>query len=339
MTLELPGELLNLIAEYYISDNTEAVLLSQVSKKFYSIVTATRRLARVVASGKYALNEEMIRWMASVKCQWGDTFAALVGQNKLPLLKFLTEVGCYPRGKPFDYVAAPKGYLEILQWAHEERYLTRHNLLSRGAARYGQLEVLKWLILQGYPVEESICRYAAQQEHVMEWLLKNNYTCDEDTLREIAEVGSVRTMKLARKYTICKLNEDMTIRASLNSIEMLEYFIDEGVQLSKQCYKYPCIYGNYETVLFLHERKCPIPAYILIDAATSGNIEILKFLKRRNRMWYTPEPVYQAARFNRYEAVMWLIQNGCAWKTDALLATNDTRIKEYLLNCGVPPTD
>lgn len=341
MALILPGELLRLIADYYVCDDTDLVLLSQVSKNFYSMVMTRWKpiRVRITASGKHASSEEMIRWLASNKCEWGDTFSDLVFLNKLPLLKILVDVGCRPSSLVFDTVAAPRGYLEIIQWAHKNRYLIRSFRLTANAAINDHLELLQWLIREDYPVYNDICSHAVRHEHVLEWLLNNGYPCSSKTLESIAQWGSVNSMKLARKFTTDSLTSTMTIWASCNSLEMLEYLLDEGVVPSGHTYYSPCRTGNMDMVLFLHGRHCPLPENVMIYGAMSGSIELLEFLKSQARMLYTSGPIYQAACNNRYEAVVWLIENGCTWKMEAYDRTTDPAIKEYLLNCGVTPEE
>jgi len=87
------------------------------------------------------------------------------------MVKWLLENGCaLYQGPSTD--AASRGDLKKLRWLHAHQCLSTSPDVSKVAALFGKLEVLKYLERNGYPIDEMACVEAADHGHfhVVDWL-------------------------------------------------------------------------------------------------------------------------------------------------------------------------
>nr|WIL03917.1 ankyrin repeat protein [Cedratvirus plubellavi] len=74
--------------------------------------------------------------------------------------------------------------------------------VCRKAARYGQLEILQWLVSVGYPLTVGVCFAAAYKGHleILKWVhqTKPKILRNEDVCACAAEVGNLEILKWLR---------------------------------------------------------------------------------------------------------------------------------------------
>ncbi len=59
---------------------------------------------------------------------------------------------------------------------------TVHKTICAFAAKFGNLELLKWAVSKGYPHNKMICKWAVSDNytHIVEWLNENNCPCNRE---------------------------------------------------------------------------------------------------------------------------------------------------------------
>lgn len=152
-------------------------------------------------------------------------------------------------------IAASKGYLNIFEWSRKKYlccYYTSYYLAAKnghfelvkwigkhhpwkisaceGAAEGGHLNILKWLIDQGFPCGNSLCTYAALggHVHILEWLWDQGYNFSETTCARAAEGGHFEVIKWLRDKN-CPW-DDLTCEFAKNCghLDILKWCIENG---------------------------------------------------------------------------------------------------------------
>ncbi len=101
---------------------------------------------------------------------------------------------CRETAYAFSY-AAGNGYIEVLEWGHS--YCRFKNDLSSVAAFCGHLNVLKWLVEKGYPLNKNICFYASKKGHldILIWARENGCEWDINTFFNVQDCGNIECLK------------------------------------------------------------------------------------------------------------------------------------------------
>ena len=57
-----------------------------------------------------------------------------------------------------------------------------HKTICTFAAKFGNLELLKWAVANGYPQKKQVCRWAVSENyaHIIEWLNENKCPCNRE---------------------------------------------------------------------------------------------------------------------------------------------------------------
>ena len=97
--------------------------------------------------------------------------------------------------------AAFWGHLDALKHWREQRISNTHAFTCTFAALGGQLEVLMWLIDNGYPWDERTCAHAAYGGHleVLKYAHEKGCPWDADTCQEAARGGHLEVLKYAHE--------------------------------------------------------------------------------------------------------------------------------------------
>jgi hypothetical protein len=94
------------------------------------------------------------------------------------------------------------------------------------------------------------------------------------------------------------------------------------------------LFNNIPIELF-NEYKKP---YTFQIAATTGNLELLKYLKEKNVQWDT-KTFHNAITKENLNILVWLKENKCPWNKSSYkrgLKTNNNEIIRFLVNSGCP---
>ena len=122
---------------------------------------------------------------------------AAARRGQLEELQCFLAKGC-PWGTSSSY-AARGGHLEVLQWAHTNRY-SWDTTTCDCAAEGGHLQVLKWLRLNGCPWDETTCEYAAFNGHleVLQWARANGCRWSRHKCNMAVKGGHLEVLKWLR---------------------------------------------------------------------------------------------------------------------------------------------
>lgn len=172
-----------------------------------------------------------------------------------------------------------------------------HNL-----ALCGQLDLLKWFHINGYPLKDesnNLFSGSALGGHLdlFKWLFSINLPCP---------------------YLIFICSD--TIKGG--NLELLKYLIEKGIVQSNKCdcFYYAAIYGQLEMLKLLHNIGCKLDEfgytnYCLKDTAKNGHVEVLKWLCN-NGFELNNNMVEDAVIGGQLEVVKFLFEKGCSLTHD-----------------------
>lgn len=177
LTSVLPSELVALILQFYIRDDSDTIIVRAISKNLLELSPRP-----IKSGGQYRVyvsrlvsSKSLIVWARANRCPWNERTCALAAKGgHLEVLKLLRDNGCPWDTATFSW-AARRGHLEVLKWLRAND-CPRAGWECSLAAEGGHLEVLKWLREIGCPWNEWwVCRHAIQEGHleVLNWVREN----------------------------------------------------------------------------------------------------------------------------------------------------------------------
>lgn len=170
----LPRELVDLCVGFIIDDDSEYVVLRQISKLF-----EIKRGYNHAEISKFVSRIPRLAWAKDNNYGWTGYassevchFAAEAGN--LEVLKWAKMNEC-SSDKITARSAAVNGHLEILKWVGWENNSSSDEWVFAYAAAGGHLDVLKWLKSQGCPWNSWACTLASGCGHLetLKWLRQN----------------------------------------------------------------------------------------------------------------------------------------------------------------------
>jgi ankyrin repeat protein len=254
-------------------------------------------------------------------------------------------------------------------------YVTNNddNFLFSIAAQYGNLDMVKYLISIGEPINrlnynhESALLLAVRnnQYDVAKWLIKNKASIKpvnfdsgfiRDVLTEASLNGNIKMIKLilANGYTINKtrLNNAMNVAYNEGKTEALEYFLHIGGDINMKAHDLTLIDSpsSREDIMFLINHGFNIKGYSLVGPASAGDIKLVKYLMNKGISVNTVSDGQESALMSavvsgHLEMVKLLIKNGAHLEYKCADENNDTvvitaaglgsrHILEYLIKKG-----
>jgi hypothetical protein len=162
-----------------------------------------------------------------------------------------------------------------------------------GAADAASVPKLQWLhTQQGCPLPRGICDWAAKSGSI-------------DTLKWLKEQGS--------EFTV-----DTTKGAAAGAhIHVLQFLRDEGCEWDQITCSTAAWHGHLSVLRWLYEQTCPWhPAYVSSDAAYSGSIEMLVYLKQQGCV-FNEEAMIGAAAAGQLAVCEFLVAEQCPSDTRA----------------------
>lgn len=195
--------------------------------------------------------------------------------------------------------AARGGAIEAYQWAISHDCSPIH--IEFEATIHGKLEFLKFYLANNENTEEAICNYAGYYGHVelLDWLLQNGYTINmssnyvsplnknyQEIIPILDKYGqpmhpnsdsyaaqlSIDVLKWTNKdgnYTIRQITS--AVRAG--KIDVVRYLMSTGLRPLNQYIEIASYGGHLEMVKFLHEQGLPLTQKAFLDAKNIGLVE------------------------------------------------------------------
>ena len=224
--------------------------------------------------------------------------------------------------------AAERGHIQVLQWLKENCECKWKSWPCEKAAWGGKLEVLKWLREQGCPWHPDICANAAERGHleVMKWAIDQGCTWSpEDVLNKALKFGDLEMLQYCSaaipKFERYFTTTSIVTKGAINRIE---------TAAGK---------GQLETIRWFLEKlgfdPDILPPKVCAEAARSGNVKALKYL----RSWGVPwdETVCLAAADGDHLTVLeWCRRKGAPWNSSLVAHARSTKLLRWALDHGVP---
>lgn len=162
------------LASFAAQSGNFKMFMYLVNNNFYWKDTLTARFA--VESG----NLEMIRYVLQNNCPYNNNLTSVAAENKhFDIVKIL-----YSQGHPLDnnvfYSAIQYGDHEMVKWLYERKCGGEES--CNIAAKYGHLDILKWLRSEKFYWNYLTCKEAADNNHleILKWLIENGCPCQNE---------------------------------------------------------------------------------------------------------------------------------------------------------------
>ena len=242
----------------------------------------------------------------------GDTFSAksvdhAVWGGNVDCLKFVIHEGGMKATDTAFLTAYTHGRLSCLQYLHDHRTGPLDPYACIGAANTNQLESLKFLFAQGYPLNSG------------------NY----DTAAEKGYLGCVQF--LHEKGAPWGVHVSASAACG-GQLEVLHYLHAHNCPWDDRAMRLAVHGGYLSCVKFLHEKGCPWDTSICDAAASRGQLQCLAYLHQQGCPW-DEHTCNEAVRYNHLDCLLYAHSNGCPWGTDAYesaLRNKNDRIMQYL---------
>ena len=187
--------------------------------------------------------------------------------GRVALVKWALAEGC-PREMmgsilPFSMAhgAAQFGHLELVRWLIQEQGFAMDKGVMAMAARGGNLELVRWLRGEGCPWDAETCKWAVFGGHLetLRWARENGCDWSEETCRDAAEYGHK---------------------------ELVRWLIQEqGFAMDRNVMSHAASSGNLELVKWLRSEGCPWDAWTCRRAAQNGHLETLRWARENGCEW------------------------------------------------------
>ena len=208
--------------------------------------------------------------------------------------------------------------LELLEWAREEKKCDWDERTFSAAAERGNLEMIKYCVANGCPVNELACARAAENGHL-------------ECLKYLHEDVKAPWDK-----------ETATEAASNGHLHILEYLVERKFdKYSAGSCKWATANGHLNCLKYLHEvAKAPWDSRTAAQAAYNGHLHILEYLVEREYDEYDEYTCASAAYNGRLDCLKYLHEVAKApWDYPAVEAArlrHQSECLQYLLDNGCP---
>ena len=188
-----------------------------------------------------------------------------------------------------------------------------HKKHARVAAKYGSLDVLKWLHQNGCDWSKWTCQWAASGGHL-------------DVLRYAHENGcpgtSVRAQQRRKTGTLtvfdahengCDWSKWTCIRAASGGhLDCFKYAHENGCVWDEGTCSEAANRGHLEVMKWLHNNGCPWNEWVCRSAASCGHLDCLQYAHENGCDWYE-DTCSAAASGGHLDCLKYAHENGCPW--------------------------
>ncbi|EGG22049.1 hypothetical protein DFA_01938 [Cavenderia fasciculata] len=255
-------------------------------------------------------------------------------------------------------LASQKGYLNIVQWLHANRLEGTTKRAVVEASLNGHLSILKWLIEirkeNNYSHNNALFN-AARYGHldVVKYLhgigLTGITTSPMDYACENNHLDIVKFLRENRTEGCSDLSIDWA--AENGHAEMVEYLLTNKLveRFSKESCLIAATRGHYKVIQLLHQYQStcnlvdfnPFTPKVLDKAAKNGHLNIVQYLIEHRKEGGTSKAIDSSSKAGHYEIVKYLIDKSfpCTFKASRMASFNGhLSIIELLHENGKPFT-
>eukprot|EP00616_Rhizochromulina_sp_CCMP1243_P016234 CAMPEP_0118967390 /NCGR_PEP_ID=MMETSP1173-20130426/4776_1 /TAXON_ID=1034831 /ORGANISM="Rhizochromulina marina cf, Strain CCMP1243" /LENGTH=357 /DNA_ID=CAMNT_0006916349 /DNA_START=343 /DNA_END=1416 /DNA_ORIENTATION=+ len=305
---------------------------------------ATGFMHRVQVHGAVAGLLELVQWTLAKKAGWNTLTAQMAAaEGHLELLKWCRANDCPwdsdPMGRWSSSHMLDMYGSGLGGFGHEIRYDRNcwHHAISRG-----QVNILEWMLAQGYRMDQLSCADAAREGRleVLQFLRARGCTWDAATIAAAGGGGHVALIEWAREHG-CPWDEWTCYWASTRGhLGVVRYARAHGCPGNpSKCIGCAARYGHVDVVrYFVEEEGTPFPDDTCQTAAEGGYLELLQWLRERGAPW-DERTCMKAAKKGHLEVLRWARENGCPWDVRTYNAAKDmkrTEVLQWAISNGCP---
>lgn len=257
---------------------------------------------------------ETVKWAKNRGGRWAHvTYDIAIDNGKLEILKWFKEIGYAVWGNSASR-AVKGGHFETILWMKENGDKSN---IAPSAAKYGQIEILKWALANGETFSDYLCSSAAEggQLEILKWLRENGCPWDKFTCINAAWKGHFETLKWARENG-CDWNDETSLgAANLGHSEMLKWIVERGCDWNEQKTFGIASDKGYLPILtwMVDERRFPCDLRLLFRKAVKGQwLDILKWIQNKGLEWKRSD-FKLILKKGDIEILIWAVENGCPW--------------------------
>ena len=250
-------------------------------------------------------------------------------------------------------IAARFGHICILEWLYNNDRLGTGDRVLDSAARYNQKDVIKWAISVNLRSSSSACSEACRYGNldVLKLLVENGFLVNGgfrtpcglavqgnhmNILVYLISIGHSNFEPLSLSYASLNGNLDMVkiLRSHGFSWKIPSTYFGQEVYVISEAARG----GHLEVMKWMVENGCPIGMRAFNEAAGFGDVKILEWLRDKGCQWENRTMVYASSNSN-LDAIKWLHSNGCPWDNRAVFSAaykNNKEILGWLIDNGCP---
>lgn len=209
--------------------------------------------------------------------------------------------------------AARFGYLNVLRWIHADGYSNFTAITIIMAARSGSSDVVKWLRENGCPWNVATTESAACSGNVelLEWLVTNGCPIDYDRCAYFAsETGSLEILQWLDRNGYKITPPLPAINASHGHLEVLQWMKEVVCEWDEQQICAAAARGGqWEVIKWAMEGGCMPDEKCCEQAVNGGHFELLQWLRNNGCPW--DKRTSRAAAQKSFEIFRWVVEGGC----------------------------
>jgi hypothetical protein len=232
-------------------------------------------------------------------------------------------------GKTANYhvciLAAKYGHLDLLKYLFKCGYIFDSQLILP-AAHSGNLNMVKWLVIEKKcTFEWEAYEYAAFKGHleIVKWAREQGYVWQDEYLSRAAAFGGhMKILKWIREKG-CRWNaRTSTAAAASGQLDILCWVRENGCFWNEETCSAAALYGHLDILKWARINGCPWNEGTCSGAALGGHLEILKWLREKGCPW-NESTCSAAALGGHLEILKWAKNNECPW--DEITCSNSAK--------------
>ena len=182
--------------------------------------------------------------------------------------------------------AAENGNLCMVQWLAGKGFRSNDSLVTKSAAKGGNIEVLKFLISLDCPMAEDVCIIAAENGHLelLKWAKLNSNLWQDAMMFPAAAKSSREDLHQWLLELHCPFmeNESFPIAYELMNFKFIKFALANGSTVWDDDLKYELrrtasLIGDLEVFKWAHSTACKDPRFLTSILAYGGHVHILEW--------------------------------------------------------------
>jgi len=241
------------------------------------------------------------------------------------------------RGKNSDFImtgAAKFGNIDVLKWMVQNNYLI-NDIVIANAAKGNQIETLEWLVGRTNRRDSIVASYAAKKGHmnILKYLIKVGYPVGYAAACHAANNGHQdMVMFLYPNYPASTVTFNIWQGAIISgNIEILKFLHSKGLDFTNKFFQCKSLH----ILIWLFDNyKIATGIDLAISIANDGNLECLQFLYSKGCPIFDPLVFRGAVYAKNLEMIEWLYNLGVPFNktvTDAAIRICSAMILKLLI--------